>query len=274
MTRRLGVLGIARAVVLVIAVLFVLFPIYWVAIMSIKPAEDYIASPPVFFPAEPTFLAWGQVEGYRGWTAFRNSLIVAGASTLAAVVVGSLAGYSIARFGTGGRHLAFWFLSQRMMPPVAAVLPIFLLYRNLKLLDTHFGLIVLYTVFALPFSVWMTYTYFRQLPVEIEEAAVVDGASRWQVLRRIALPLAAPGIVSAAVFSFIFAWTDFLFALFLTSKDAVTLPVVVSSFLGRQGHLYGELSALTLVSMIPALALGLIVQRHLARGLTMGAVQG
>jgi multiple sugar transport system permease protein len=228
----------------------------------------------VFFPQEPTFIAWSQVEGYRGWFGLANSLIVASLTMVVAVILGSLAGYSIARFRTGGNHLAFWFLSQRILVPVAVVLPIFLLYRNLKLVDTHAGLIVLYTVFALPFTVWLTYTGFRQLPLEVEDAALVDGASRWQTLRRIALPLAAPGIVAAAVFSFVFAWTDFLFALFLTSRNAVTLPVIVSGFLGRQGQLYGELAALTLVSMIPALALGLLVQRHLAQGLTMGAVNG
>jgi multiple sugar transport system permease protein len=263
-----------RAIVLIGAVMFVLFPIYWMGIMSIKPAEDFISTPPVFFPQEPTLVAWGQVEGYRGWFGLRNSLIVASITMVVAVILGSLAGYSIARFRTGGNHLAFWFLSQRILVPVAVVLPIFLLYRNLKLVDSWLGLIILYTVFALPFTVWMTYTAFRQLPPEVEDAAMVDGASRWQTLRRIALPLAAPGIVAAAVFSFVFAWTDFLFALFLTSKNAVTLPVIISGFLGRQGQLYGELSALTLVSMIPALALGWLVQRHLAQGLTMGAVDG
>jgi multiple sugar transport system permease protein len=274
MRRRVHPLGVARAAVLLLAVLFVLFPIYWLAVMSIKPAEDYIASPPVFFPAEPTLLHWGEVEKYRGWLGLRNSVIVAVATTFAAVTIGTLAGYSIARFRTGGRHLSFWILSQRMLPPVAAVLPIFLLYRHVNLIDTHLGLVILYTVFALPFAVWMTYVYFRQLPPEIEEAALVDGATHLQALRRIVLPLAGPGVISAAIFSFIFAWTDFLFALFLTSKEAVTLPIIVSSFLGRQGALYGELSALVLVSIVPAFFLGFVVQRHLARGLTMGAVEG
>jgi multiple sugar transport system permease protein len=265
---------LVRAIVLIGAAMFVLFPIYWMAIMSIKPAEDFYSTPPVFFPAKPTTIAWAQVEGYRGWHGLVNSLIVASVTMVVAVVLGSLAGYSIARFRTGGNHLAFWFLSQRILVPVAVVLPIFLLYRNLKLVDTHAGLVILYTVFALPFTVWLTYTGFRQLPLEVEDAALVDGASRWQTFQRIALPLAAPGIVAAAVFAFVFAWTDFLFALFLTSKNAVTLPVIVSGFLGRQGQLFGELSALTLVSMVPALLLGLLVQRHLAQGLTMGAVNG
>jgi multiple sugar transport system permease protein len=272
---RLGRRGnLVRALILIGGALFVLFPVYWMGGMSIKPAEDFISTPPVFFPEQPSLVAWAQVEGYRGWFGLRNSLIVASITMVVAVTLGSFAGYSIARFNTGGNHLSFWFLSQRILVPVAVVLPIFLLYRNLKLVDTHLGLVILYTVFALPFTVWMTYTSFRQLSPEIEDAALVDGASRWQTLRRIAIPLAAPGIAAAAVFAFVFAWTDFLFALFLTSKNAVTLPVIVSGFLGRQGQLYGELAALTLVSMIPALALGLLIQRHLAQGLTMGAVDG
>jgi multiple sugar transport system permease protein len=263
---------VARALVLGVAVVFVLFPIYWIAVMSIKPVADYISTPPVFFPDEPTLLHWEAVDVYRGWHGLRNSVIIATTATIIAVVVGTLAGYAIARFGTGGRNLSFWILSQRMLPAVAAVIPIFLLYRGVKLVDTHVGLIVLYTAFALPFAVWMTFVYFRQLPPEIEEAAIVDGASHLQTLWRIVLPLAGPGIVSAAIFSFIFAWTDFMFALFLSSKNAITLPVIVSSLLGEQAQLYGEVSAVILVSIIPAFLLGFIVQRHLARGLTLGAV--
>jgi multiple sugar transport system permease protein len=149
------------------------------------------------------------------------------------------------------------------------------MFRNLDLVDSRLGLVILYTVFSLPFSIWMMYAYFRQMPVELEEAALVDGCSRFQSLWKIAWPLAAPGIVSAAAFAFIFSWTEFLFALVLTSSKAVTLPVVIASTAtGFQGATYGETSALTIVSLIPALVLGILVQRHLVRGLTLGAVQG
>jgi multiple sugar transport system permease protein len=253
---------------------FVLFPLYWGAVTSIKPANDYIAHPPVWFPDDPTGAHWRILGGLRGWEGFKNSVIVAAVTTVASVGIGASAAYSIARFRTGGKHLSFWILSQRMMPPVAAVIPMFLLFRQVDLLDTYLALILLYTVFTLPFSVWMMFTYFRQIPPDIEESALVDGCSRLQAFWKVAIPLSAPGLVSAAVFAFIFSWTDFLFALLLTSTRAVTLPVVVSGFVGVQASLLGELGALAVLSMIPAFTLGLIVQRHLVRGLTFGAVRG
>jgi multiple sugar transport system permease protein len=182
--------------------------------------------------------------------------------------------YSFARFQTGGQHLAFWVLSQRFLPPVAIVLPIFLLFRNWGLYDTHIGLIIAYTFMTLPLSVWMMYAYFRQLPKSMEEAALVDGLSRWQTFRLVAAPLAAPGIAAAAVFVFIAVWTEFFFALILTSRYAFTLPTIFRAFLGFQGAQYGEACALATTSLAPSILLGMLVQRHLVRGLTLGALRG
>ncbi len=262
---------------------FLLLPLYWVAVTSIKPQEDLLHDPPVWWPAQPTDLHYAEaLNKFGGWEGLRNSLIIAAATTLLAVILGTAAAYSMARFRTGGKHLAFWFLSQRMLPPVAVIIPVFLLYSNysqawlgVRLIDTHVGLILLYTVFALPFTVWMMYAYFRQMPVELEEAALVDGCSRWQVLWRVAWPLAGPGLVSAAAFAFIFSWTEFLFALVLARDKTTTLPVALAGMATSfQGNLYGEVSALTMVSLIPAALLGALIQRHLVRGLTLGAVQG
>ena len=261
---------------------FLLFPIYWVILTSFKPTEEFQNIPPVFWTHHPTTLHYATAMNHlRGWLGLKNSLVVASITTVFSVLIGTSAAYSMARFRTGGRHLPFFILSQRFLPPIAVVIPIFLLYANelphwlgLSLYDTRAGLILLYTMFTLPFSIWMMYTYFRQMPVELEEAALVDGCSRWQTLWKIAWPLAAPGLVSAAAFAFIFSWTDFFFALLLTSTKATTLPVVISQFLSFQAAQFGESSALTVVSMIPALVLGLLVQRHLVRGLTLGAVQG
>jgi multiple sugar transport system permease protein len=262
--------------------IFLLAPLYWVVVTSIKPTDDYLRTPPVWFPAHPTTIHYSTaLNEMQGWRSLENSLVVATCVMILGVGIGACSGYSIARYNTGGKHLAFWILSQRFLPPIAVVIPIFLLYRNatdwfgVTLFDTRLGLVLLYTVFVLPFTIWMMYAYFRQMPVELEEAALVDGCTRWQALRKVALPLAAPGIVSAAAFAFIFSFTEFLFALVLTSREAVTLPVVVSGMaVAFQGALYGESSALTLVSLIPAFVLGMLVQRHLVRGLTMGAVQG
>jgi multiple sugar transport system permease protein len=273
--RRLRVESVLRFLFIGLFLLFLLGPLYWVFVTSIKPVEDYQTVPPVWFPAEPTTLHFtAALQDLRGWTGLKNSAIIAGLATLASVLVGTLAGYSMARFRTGGKHFAFWVLSQRIMPPIAVVIPIFLIYRELDLIDSRLGLIVLYTVFTLPFSIWMMYTYFRQMPVELEEAALVDGCTRLQALMKIAWPLAAPGIVSAAAFAFIFSWTEFLFALVLTSSEAVTVPVVISQYLAFQTAQFGESSALSICAMVPAIFLGILVQRHLVRGLTMGAVQG
>jgi multiple sugar transport system permease protein len=265
--------GFVRFVYIGGFLIFMLLPLYWMAITSIKPVSDYLAVPPVWFPSEPTIVHYtAALYSYRGMQGLINSLIIASGTTVFSVAVGTLMAYSLARFNTGGQHLAFWVLSQRFLPPIAVVLPVFLLYRNYGLNDTHLGMILVYTVFSLPFSVWTMYAYFRQLPAELEHAAQVDGCTRWQALRMIALPLAAPGVVTAAVFAFIFAWTEFFFALILTSRTAFTLPSIFRSFLGFQGAQYGESSALTVISLVPSIALGLLVQRHMVRGLTLGAL--
>jgi multiple sugar transport system permease protein len=211
---------------------------------------------------------------YRGLDGLINSVVISVLATVLSTVFGTLMAFSLARFNTGGQHLSFWVLSQRFLPPIAIILPIFLIYRGLGLHDTHFGLIIAYTVFTLPVTVWMMFAYFRQMPRSLEEAALVDGCTRWQALWRVAIPLAAPGIVAAAVFAFIACWTEFFFALILTSRSAFTLPTVFRAFIGFQGAQYGEASALAIVSLVPSIALGILAQRHLVRGLTLGAVRG
>jgi multiple sugar transport system permease protein len=267
--------NIARILLLGAFLLFTFAPLYWMLITSIKPSDDYLAVPPVWFPSAPTLVHYtAALFAYRGLAGLINSLIISLAATLLSTLFGTLMAYSLARFNTGGRHLSFWVLSQRFLPPIATVLPIFLIYRGLGLHDTHFGMIIAYTVFTLPVTVWMMFAYFRQLPKSLEEAALVDGCTRWQSLWRVAIPLAAPGIVAAAVFAFIACWTEFFFALVLTSRTAFTLPTVFRAFLGFQGAQYGEASALAMVSLVPSIILGILVQRHLVRGLTLGAVRG
>lgn len=267
--------GIGRSVLLAGFLLFILFPLYWVVVTSIKPSSDYLAMPPVWFPSHPTIVHYiSALFAYRGLEGLLNSVIVAVATTLASVILGTTMAYSMVRFGTGGRDLAFWVLSQRFLPPVAIVLPIFLLYRSYGLYDTRLGLVLIYTVMTLPLSVWMMYAYFRSVPRALEEAALVDGCGWWGAFWRIAVPLAVPGIVAAAAFAFIAVWTEFFFALNLTSRNAFTLPTVFRSFLSFQGAQYGESSALAVISLVPSIVLGMLVQKHLVRGLTLGAVRG
>jgi multiple sugar transport system permease protein len=266
---------VARVAFVGFWLLFLLIPLYWMFITSIKPSNDYLAVPPIWFPDEPTLLHYtAALYAYRGLDGLINSLIISTSATILSAFFGTLMAYSLARFNTGGQHLSFWVLSQRFLPPIAVVLPFFLIYRVLRLNDTHVGLIIAYTVFTLPVSVWMMFAYFRQMPGSLEEAALVDGCTRWQSFWRVAVPLAVPGIVAAAVFAFIACWTEFFFALILTSRNAFTLPTVFRAFLGFQGALYGEASALAIVSLVPSIALGILVQKHLVRGLTLGAVRG
>jgi multiple sugar transport system permease protein len=281
--RRFRIGSIVRWAFVAGYMLFLVVPLYWGIVTAFKPQGDILRQPPVWFPSDPTLSHFGSaLHRLNGLEGLENSLIIAFSTTALALVVGTAAAYSMARYGTGGKHLAFWFLSQRILLPVAVVLPVFLLYSRysqewfrLRLIDTHEGLILLYTVFALPWTVWMMYSYFRQMPAELEQAALVDGCTRWQALWKIAVPLAAPGLVSAAAFAFVFSWTEFLFALVLTSSNSVTLPVVLAGYVGLfQGNLWGETAAMTLISLIPALLLGIFLQRHLVRGLTVGAVQG
>ena len=273
--RRRRTIPIGRIVFLALVLLFVLTPLWWMFVTSIKPSDDYLAIPPVWFPKDPTLLHYtAAMFTYRGLRGLTNSLVISISATVLSCLLGTLMAYSLARFRTGGQHLSFWVLSQRFLPPVAIVLPLFLNFRMLGLQDTHFGMALAYTVLTLPVTVWMLYAYFRGMPKSLEDAALVDGCTRWTALWRVAIPLAVPGIVAAAVFAFIACWTEFFFALNLTSRNAFTLPTVFRAFLGFQGAQYGEASALAIVSLVPSIALGILVQRHLVRGLTMGAVRG
>ena len=268
-------LPIGRILLLGFFLVFVLLPLYWMFNTSIKPSDDYLAIPPVWFPAQPTLVHYeAALFGYRGLEGLINSLIISLAATMLSALFGTLMAYSLARYNTGGQHLSFWVLSQRFLPPIGIVLPVFLIYRGIGLYDTHAGMIIAYTVFTLPVSVWMMFAYFRQMPKSMEEAALVDGCTRWQAFWSVAMPLAAPGIVAAAVFAFIACWTEFFFALVLTSRSAFTLPTVFRAFIGFQGAQYGEAAALAIVSLVPSIALGVLAQKHLVRGLTLGAVRG
>lgn len=278
--RRRLYLTLLRYLVLLIALIFFLFPIVWVAATSLKLPGEYMHRPPILIPNNPTLNHYRNVMETRGNLALENSVVVASLATLFSLIVGTLAAYSLARFNTGGKHLAFWLLSQRMMPPVVLVVPFFLLFRDIGKwnasfgLDTRFALIALYTVFNLPFIIWMMRSYFDGVPAELEESALVDGSTRIGVFLRITLPLAIPGLIATATFAFIFSWTEFLFAVVLTTTDAKTLPVAIAGFSGSQGSNWGQASALAVIATAPVFALSLLVQRHFVRGLTLGAIRG
>jgi multiple sugar transport system permease protein len=275
-----GVRTALRYAVLLGVLTFCVFPILWVIGISVKLPGEYMRNPPVWLPHNPTLVHFTNVMSQKGNLALKNSVIIATGATFLSMLVGSLAAYSLARLDTGGRHFAFWLLSQRLMPPVVLVVPFFLLLRELGNinpalgLDSHAALIVLYTVFNLPFVIWMMRSYFEAVPAEIEESALVDGSTRLGAFRRITLPLAVPGLIATGTFAFIFSWMEFLFAVVFTRTKAVTLPVAIAGFSGSQGSNWGQASALAVVAMVPVFALALLVQRHFVRGLTLGAVRG
>jgi multiple sugar transport system permease protein len=274
---------------LLVWALFTLFPIYWIFVTSIKSAMAVQGPRPTFIPwvdFTPTLDAFRSIFGSGGGYGvsgmgnltllMRNSFGAAFSSALLAVVLGAMAAYALTRFHYRrwkNADIAFWIVSQRMFPPVAVVVPFYILFSRLNLLDRLPSLIIVYTAMNLPLVVWLLRTYFADLPIEIEEAAMVDGASRFGAFFRIALPLALPGLVVAFLFAFVFAWNEFLLALTLTLDEAKTLPLQLAGNVSVQGTRYWDIAAQGLIVMLPPLLIALLVGRYLIRGLTMGAVK-
>ena len=258
---------------LLVTAVFV-FPIYWLFMMSFKRADEIYAYPPVWWPASL------QLDTYRvlfkdgDAKAVWNSLVTASVSTVAAMFLGTLCAYSLARFRTGGEHLANWIISQRMVPPIAVVFPIFLLYVWFRWVDTYFGLILLYTAFNLPYVIWMMRGYILDIPIALEQAALVDGYSRWQVLWKVVFPMCRAGLFATAVFTFVFAWNDFLFALVLTRTEVTTYTVQVTHYFGGQSNFWGKISAMSVLGTLPIFIVVGFMQRYLVRGISLGAVKG
>jgi multiple sugar transport system permease protein len=251
-----------------------LFPVYWMFAVSLKTPQEIFKFPPAWYPASPqlqNFLVlFRDGDVWSVW----NSLVIASISTMIAMVFGTLCAYSIVRFRTGGENLAVWILSQRMLPPIAVVFPIFLLYAKVGWADTYHGLILLYTAFALPYVIWMMRGYLQEIPIELEESALVDGCSRWGLLRHVVIPVARSGLFATAVFAFIFSWNEFLFALVLTRTQVLTYPVQISQYFGSQSTFWAKISAMSVLGTLPVFFAVAAFQRYLVRGISLGAVKG
>jgi multiple sugar transport system permease protein len=264
---------------LILALLFFLFPVFWTFVTSFKTQKEFFTYPPVFVPEQIDFHNYvGAMipppDGRNGFKSLTDSLIISLGTTALSIVLGAPAAYSLARWKTGGNDLSFWILSTRMFPPVAAVLPMFFIFQKLKLIDTYFALILANTMFVMAFVIWMLKGYFEDLPAELEEAALIDGCSSTRAFTLIALPLVAPGLVATTLFAFIFTWNEFLFALLLTRRAVRTLTVMIPSLVGGHEILWGEIAAAGIIAIIPGILLALLLQRYLVRGLTLGAVKG
>ncbi|MFL6664075.1 MAG: carbohydrate ABC transporter permease [Rhizobacter sp.] len=253
---------------------FFLFPIYWLFMMSFKTAEEIFSYPPRWWPGQLRLDTYAVLFRDGDAVTVWNSFVVAGASTLLAMLLGTMCAYSLARFRTGGEHLANWIVSQRMVPPIAVVFPIFLLYVFFGWVDTYFGMILLYTAFNLPYVIWMMRGYILDVPVSLEEAARVDGCTRWQVLWKVVLPMTRAGLFATAIFTFVFAWNEFLFALVFTRTEVTTYTVQVTHYFGGQSNFWAKISAMSVLGTVPIFVIVAFMQRYLVRGISLGAVKG
>lgn len=312
--------------------LVVLFPLYWLAVTSLKTPLD-VASGPFYLPFvdfRPTLSAWHYIfVDLRNDTLrpYANTVVVATTSSVIALVLGAAAAYGLARFpyrprlggillGIGcialailalslsvpapaavlgaaavfaaawaltrrrfrrsvtNDDIAFWMISQRILPPVAVVIPVYVLFQRLHLLDTRTALAATYVASNLPIVVWLMRDYFRSLPIELEECAAVDGASRYRIFWSIVLPASVPGLVATFLFVLVFAWNEYLFALFLTSARAQTLPLTVAAQNATRGPQWWYMSVLILIMIVPVIAMAIVLERYVARGLLIGAVKG
>jgi multiple sugar transport system permease protein len=299
-----------RAIIVVIAALVGLIPVFAMGVTAFKSRADVVSVPPkvifeptlegfVFLLTERSQIARGAIEeakanaeslnlferialsnGQRinGPSDFvnrlRNSLIIAGGSTILSVVLGVFAAYAFSRFDVPGKDdLMFFILSTRMLPAVVVAVPLFLMFRQIGLHDTHLGMIILYTVFNLSLTVWLLKGFIDEIPREYEEAALVDGYTRMQAFFKIVLPQAATGIAATTVFSLIFAWNEYAFALMMTSNNARTAPPAIATMLGRGGIEWSAIAAGTLAFLIPVVIVTFALRSHLLRGVTFGAIR-
>jgi ABC-type glycerol-3-phosphate transport system permease component len=253
--------------------IFVLFPLFWLMISSLKTRQDALALPPRLIFA-PTWDAWEKVFTAGILQPFGNSFFVAITNIVIALVLAVPAAYALARMrGRRKEQLSFWILSTRMAPAFGIVVPVYTMMRLAGLLDTRTAVTLAHLAFNLPFAVWLLMRYFEDVPLELEEAALVDGATRWGALRHAVLPPSLPMVVAVGILIFVFSWNEFILAFILTSTDARTVPALVASLAGTMSFDWPLICAVSTGAMLPAFLLVFLVQQHITRGLTLGAVQ-
>jgi multiple sugar transport system permease protein len=275
-----------RALLLLFYLGYTLLPIIWLFLSTIQTQASLLTLPVPIIPPEMTLrhyaeifapAAFGELSGRSTFVlALRNSVVVSVGATLMAILLGTPAAYVFARFNIPhGRTLLLIILGTQLLPSVALILPLFRMLRGAGLLDSLLGLILAYSTFSLPFVVWIMTSYFQSLPRELEEAARMDGASRWQAFTRVALPLAAPGLAVTAIFTLLNAWDEFFLALIFTSTYASkTLPVALAEFFGRHSVDWGMLVTGGFIASLPPIALSFVFSRYIVSGLSAGGIKG
>ena len=286
MRRSLSIRGAGRALAIAVMAGAFLAPLYWMVTMAFKPQDEWNPNGgTIWVPQHPTFANFRAIFGTTTQSAFQasstdasgpivHSLVAAGGGTLLALLIGVLAAYGIARFRAGGRILPFQILQLRMFPPVAIIIPLLIMMAYLHLVDTYWGLALVYAAVTFPFVVWLMRSFFQELPREIGEAAIVDGCTQWGALFKAILPNVKGGLAATALFVFILNWSDFLIALVLTNQRVITAPVFLNSLQSAgAGQEYGPQAALGLILILPPAIFGVLIQRYLVRGLTFGAIK-
>ena len=267
-----------KIALIVLSLASVLFPIYWLVTSSLKMSQEYIAYPPVLVPTKVVTDSYLEVfTRDKLGTTFMTSLVVAMATTVISVLFGSMAAYTLSRGRISAKARAgfgLWFLIQKMYPAIATAIPIYLVMRALRLMDTQAALIIINTSFNLPLVIWLMMGFFEQLPHALEESAMLDGCSYFKRFFLIILPLTKPGLIAAGILTYVATWNEFLFAVILSIKNTRTLPVVIAGFITDRGLAWGPMAAAAVIMLIPVVLLAWVVQRDFVQGLAMGAVKG
>lgn len=262
-------------IAVLVAVFLSLFPIVYLLITSFKPQEMTFSLPPtwIFKPTLQNYrdvFAGGDFVRY-----FFNSVIVALTTTFIALLLGTFAAYGFARFRFRGN---FWMrmgsLIPQMLPPITIIVPLYVLFNGLKLTDTRTALVISYLTFSIPLTIWMMTGFFEDVPLELEENAMIDGCTRLGAMFRVSLPIVAPGLAATAILSFLYSWNEFLYAVILTGRYSRTLPVTITSFMTNRAILWGRIAAAGSLVLVPVLIFALLAQRYLVRGLSRGAIKG
>ena len=267
--------------VVIIALLTVIFPLFWLVRTSFMDVFDTHHDPPYWLPPKlvlDNFRA-GVIRGSSAvgidvaLEGMKHSLIIAIANAFICVFIGFLGAYTIVRFRTGGPHLSFWILSNRFLPPIAFIVPLFVIFRTLGIYGTHLSLVLVYMTANIPFATWILMGFLEEIPKELDEAAMIDGASRLDVIFRVILPVIAPGVVVVLLFLFIACWNEYLMAFILSGSDWDTLAVTIPKFRFGPTLAYPQIAAASLIGVIPGLVFAILIHRYLARGLTFGAIK-
>jgi multiple sugar transport system permease protein len=257
------------------AVLLWMGPVLWIVSVSLRPRPEIASNVLALLPGRPTLANFEEVLlATRMPEYFVNSVIIAGGAAVAGVVVAALGAFVLARGRVRGRQrILSWMLSLRMVPPIAIVVPFYMMFRQFRMHDTYTGMIIAYLPLTVPFALWLLYGYMRDIPPELDEAAALDGCSAWHLFWWVILPASRASMAVAAIFTFIAAWNEFLLALILTGSNTKTFTVGMSEFILSYEVQWGQLCAATTLFLVPLLGAIYVLQRHIIRGLTMGAVQ-